>query len=61
MAYPSADEAPRLTTEVAKFWLPQGQWTEINYLQLADSQRIVELSKGTSSAGGWESYLAIAA
>jgi len=37
---------PRLTTEIAELWPPQGQWTETEYFNLPDTNRIIELSEG---------------
>ncbi len=37
---------PRLTTEIAELWPPQGQWTETEYFSLPDTNRIIELSEG---------------
>ncbi len=36
----------RLTTEIAQLWPPQGQWTETDYFNLPDTNRIIELSEG---------------
>ena len=36
----------RLTTEIAELWPPQGQWTETEYFNLPDTNRIIELSEG---------------
>ena len=37
---------PRLATEIALLWPPQGQWTEQDYLSLPDSNQYIELSEG---------------
>ncbi len=37
---------PRLATEIALLWPPQGQWTEHDYLSLPDSNQLIELSEG---------------
>jgi Uma2 family endonuclease len=46
MATTPITDQPRLTTEVAELWPPQGQWTETEYFQLPDTNRIMELSEG---------------
>ncbi len=33
-------------TEVAQLWPPRGQWTESDYFQLPESNRLIELSEG---------------
>jgi Uma2 family endonuclease len=38
-----------LTTEIAELWPRQGQWTETDYFNLPDSNRLVELSEGELS------------
>jgi Uma2 family endonuclease len=38
--------SPRWTTEVARLFPRQGEWTEAAYLSLPDTNRIVELSEG---------------
>jgi Uma2 family endonuclease len=37
---------PRLTTEIAELWPPQGQWTETEYFNLPETNHIIELSEG---------------
>lgn len=39
-------EEPRWAVEVASLWPPQGQWTEQDYFNLPDSNRLIELSEG---------------
>jgi len=34
------------TVEVAQLWPPRGQWTEVGYFALPDTNRFVELSEG---------------
>ncbi|GIK57019.1 MAG: Uma2 family endonuclease [Chloroflexi bacterium] len=41
-----APDQPRLATEIAQLWPPQGQWTESDYFNLPDTNRLVELSEG---------------
>lgn len=36
----------RLATEIAQLWPPQGQWTETEYFNLPETNRIIELSEG---------------
>lgn len=36
---------PRLAVEVAQLWPPQGQWTEVDYFALPDSNWLIELSR----------------
>lgn len=43
------EEQPRLATEIASLWPPQGQWTEQDYLNLPDSNHLIELSDGVIS------------
>jgi len=38
-----------LTTDIAELWPRQGQWTETDYFNLPDSNRLVELSEGELS------------
>lgn len=45
----TSTEKPRLATEIAQLWPPQGQWTEHDYLSLPDTNKIVELSEGVIS------------
>lgn len=40
-------KTPRLSTEVAKLFPAQGQWTESDFLTLPETNHIVELSNGT--------------
>ena len=35
-----------LTVEVAQLWPPRGQWTEVDYFALPDTNRFIELSGG---------------
>ncbi len=37
---------PRLATQIAQLWPPQGEWTEADYFALPDTNRIIELSEG---------------
>jgi Uma2 family endonuclease len=37
---------PRLAVEVAQLWPPQGQWTEVHYFTLPDTNWLIELSRG---------------
>ncbi len=41
-----AADAVTLTTEIARLFPPQGQWTEAEYLSLPETNQIVELSDG---------------
>lgn len=41
-----AADALTLTTEIARLFPPQGQWTEAEYLSLPETNHIVELSNG---------------
>jgi len=34
------------TVEVAQLWPPRGQWTEVGYFALPDTNRFIELSEG---------------
>jgi len=34
------------TVEVAQLWPPRGQWTEVDYFALPDTNRFIELSEG---------------
>lgn len=43
------EKQPRLATEIASLWPPQGQWTEQDYLNLPDSNHLIELSDGVIS------------
>jgi len=49
MATLATTDTQRLTTELAEIWPRQGQWTETEYFQLPDTNRIVELSEGVLS------------
>jgi Uma2 family endonuclease len=49
MLSPPVSDSPRLTIEVAELWPRQGQWTETDYFNLPDSNRLVELSEGEIS------------
>lgn len=49
MLSPPVSDSPRLTVEVAELWPRQGQWTETDYFNLPDSNRLVELSEGEIS------------
>lgn len=45
--YEITEEAlPRLVTEIAQLWPPQGEWTEADYFALPDTNRFIELSEG---------------
>ncbi|MCL4264033.1 MAG: hypothetical protein KJ069_12490 [Anaerolineae bacterium] len=54
-----APDHPRLATEIAQLWPPQGQWTETDYFYLPDTSRLVELSEreifmnGIGAASNW--------
>lgn len=37
---------PRLATQIAQLWPPQGEWTEADYFALPDTNRFIELSEG---------------
>jgi len=37
---------PRLVTQIAQLWPPQGEWTEADYFALPDTNRFIELSDG---------------
>ena len=37
---------PRWAVELAQLWPPQGEWTEVDYFALPDTNRFVELSEG---------------
>jgi len=39
-------EHPRFATEIAQLWPPQEEWTEADYFELPESNRIIELSNG---------------
>jgi len=43
---PKRRAQPRWTTEVARLFPRQGEWTELDFLTLPDTNRIVELSDG---------------
>jgi Uma2 family endonuclease len=37
---------PRLATEIAELWPPQGEWSEADYFALPETNRYIELSEG---------------
>jgi len=39
-------ESSEWTVEVAQLWPPRGQWTEVGYFALPDTNRFIELSEG---------------
>lgn len=41
-----APNQPRFATEIAQLWPAQGEWTETEYFNLPDTNRIIELSEG---------------
>ena len=41
-----AVQPPRLMIEVAQLWPPRGQWTEVDYFALPETNRFIELSEG---------------
>lgn len=46
MIPPSTTDSSRLAVEVAELWPFQGQWTETDYFNLPETNRLIELSEG---------------